>query len=180
VFRDAPRRRLGSDSDSVARVKSLVIVAALMAVTLAACDGRMKTVSTDSTSTATRKTPHNLSAPRYRACGRVEVGSDRLPTYAHNVSCAVAASVAKRCFTRSCFGEFALASDGAGELSFPEPPVYKPLGFECYQAVPRYAAGLPAVEAPSGGEWRPFVCHRERLVLSQQLVGYFVLVGGGP
>ena len=159
-------------------MKTLVIVAALVAVTLAACGGRTKTASTDST--ATRKTAHTLSAPRYRACGRVEVGSDRLPTYAHNVSCAVAASVAKRCFTRTCFGEFALPSGGAGELSFPESPVYKPLGFECYQAVPPYAAGLPALEVPTGGEWRPFVCHRERLVLSQQLVGYFVLVGGGP
>jgi hypothetical protein len=159
-------------------VKTLVIVAALAAVTLAACGGRTKTTSTDST--ATRKPARNLSAPRYQACGRVEVGSDRLPTYAHNVSCAIAASVAKRCFTRTCFGEFALASSGAGELSFPDPPVYKPLGFECYQAVPPYDAGLPALQAPTGAEWRPFVCHRERLVLSQQLVGYFVLVGGGP
>jgi hypothetical protein len=159
-------------------VKALVIVAALVAVTLAACGGRTKPASTDST--ATGKTAHNFSAPRYRACGRVDVGSDRLPTYAHNVSCAVAASVAKHCFTRSCFGQFALASPGAGALSFPEPPVYKPLGFECYQAVPPYAVGLPALEAPTGGEWRPFVCHRERLVLAQQLVGYFVLIGGGP
>ena len=159
-------------------MKSLVIVGVLVAVTVAACGGRTNTTATDSTTTP--KPTHTVSAPGYRACGRVEVGSDRLPTYAHNVSCAVAASVAKRCFTRSCFGEFALASSGADELSFPKPPVYKPLGFECYQAVPPYAAGLPALKAPTGGEWRPFVCHRERLVLSQQLVGYFVLVGGGP
>jgi hypothetical protein len=159
-------------------VKTLVIVAALVALTLPACGGRTKTASTDST--VTRKTAQNLSAPRYRACGGVEVGRVRLPTYAHNVSCAVAASVSKRCFTRSCFGFFALASSGADELSFPEPPVYKPLGFECYQAAPPYAAGLPALKPPTGAEWRPFVCHRERLVLSQQLIGYFVLVGGGP
>jgi len=159
-------------------VKRLVIAAALLTVTLAACGGRANTTATDST--VTSRPTHNLSGPRYRACGRVEVGSDRLPTYAHNVSCAVAASVAKRCFRRSCFGQFALVSSGAGELSFPVPPVYKPLGFECYQAVPPYAAGLPALEAPTGGEWRPFVCHRERLVLSQELVGYFVLVGGAP
>lgn len=50
----------------------------------------------------------------YRACGRVEVGSDRLPTYAHNVPCAIATSVAGGCFTRSCFGEFALVRGGTG------------------------------------------------------------------
>jgi hypothetical protein len=73
-----------------------------------------------------------------------------------------------------------LGLSDVGWLYFPDAPRYKPLGFECYQGAPPYDAGLPGLVAPDGGEWRPFVCHREPSANVQQLVGYFVLVGGGP
>jgi hypothetical protein len=156
-------------------VRAAVTWAALITTVLVGCGGH-RTAAPAATSTSIGQ----VNAPRYRSCGKVGKGLTALPTYAHDVSCAVATVVAKSCAARSCFGEFGLGLSDVGWLYFPEPPRYKPLGFACYQAAPPYAAGLPGLVAPEGGEWRPFVCHREPGANSQQLVGYFVLVGGGP
>lgn len=82
---------------------------------------------------------------------------------------------------KGCFGQFPLPYNGHGEPSLPEAPTSKPLGFECYQAVPVYTAGAPFPRT-TVGEWRPVICHREggsspSLIL-QQLVVYWVHVGG--
>jgi hypothetical protein len=156
-------------------VRAVVLWAVLITIALAGCGGHRKAATAHITTSLSRGT-----APSYRSCGRVGKGLTALPTYAHDVSCAVATGVAKSCASRSCFGEFGLGLSDVGWLYFPDPPRLKPFGFECYQAVAPYDAGLPSPGTPDGGEWRPFVCHREPNASSQQLVGYFVLVGGGP
>jgi hypothetical protein len=117
--------------------------------------------------------------PRYQVCGRVSLGFIRTPLYAHNTSCAVAIAVAKRCSgsrKEACFGQFPLPYNGVGEPSLPEAPLFKPLGFECYQAFAPYTAGLP----PSPRmfhEPKPILCHRESGNASsavQQLVAYIL------
>jgi len=161
-------------------VKTLAVAVAGLAVALTACGGARNTAARSTT--AKGPIHRQLSPPRYLACGEITLAKPKvhLPTYAHDVSCTVARAVAKRCYARSCSGEFALPYSGIGDLSFPEPPMYKPFGFECYQGVPSITVGLPAPTTPTGSEWRPFVCHRERTDLSQQLTGYLVLVGSGP
>jgi hypothetical protein len=103
------------------------------------------------------------------------------PSFAHNVSCAIAVVVVKGCFAHNCFGQFSLPYNGVGEPSFPQPPRFKPVGFECYQiAASSYTAGIPlpdAVETPTG-EGHVILCHRDvnvggpNLVIVQQLVAY--------
>ena len=129
---------------------------------------------------------HKNGPPRYHACGRAAVGSDRVPTYAHNVSCAVARAVTKGCVARSCSGQFPLPYNGVGEPYLPQAPTFKPLGFECYQTVPPYTAGVPTPPIMPGHEERPFLCWQEasrlgpNLVIFQQLVAYWLSVGGPP
>ena len=124
--------------------------------------------------------------PRYHACGRFAFAGERVPTYAHNVSCVVARAVAKRCADRSCFGQFPLPYNGVGEPYLPQAPTFKPLGFECYQAVPPYTAGIPTPQIIPRHEERPFLCWREgsrpgpNPVIFQQLVAYWLSVGGPP
>lgn len=156
-------------------MKAVAVSAALVATVMVGCGGH-KTVAPAHLTTSRG----HSTAPTYRSCGKVGKGSTALPTYAHDVSCELATAVAKSCASRSCFGEFGLGVSNVGWLYFPQAPRYKPSGFECYQVAPPYTAGLPSLVAPNGGEWRPFVCHREPSANSQQLVGYFVLVGGGP
>ena len=160
-------------------MKTLVLAVAGLAA-LTACGGARNTARHGTT--AKGPVHRQLSPPRYLACDEITLAKPKvhLPTYAHDVSCAVARAVAKRCYTRSCFGEFPLPYSGTGDPSFPEPPVYKPFGFECYQGVPSITVGLQGPTPPTGSEWRPFVCRRESPSFSDQLVGYFVLVGGGP
>jgi hypothetical protein len=104
------------------------------------------------------------------------------PIYAHNVSCTVAVAVAKACSTTrkgTCFGQFALPYNSVGEPSFPDAPLFKPRGFECYQSPPPYTAGLPP---PPNNVRDPkaIICHRDVLrpgpnfVVDQQLVAYVV------
>src|SRR5437870_4418590 len=93
---------------------------------------------------------HQNGPPRYQACGRVALPGERVPTYAHNVSCAVAIAVAKGCVARSCFGAFPLPYNGVGEPYLPQAPTFNPLGFECYQAVPPYTAGVPTPPVITG------------------------------
>ena len=128
---------------------------------------------------------HGAAAPRtgparYRACDPVALGSARLPTYAHNVSCAVAAIVVKRCSAHNCFGQLPLPSTRAGEPNLPQPPTFKPLGFECFQGTPPYTAGLPGPLHTSHDDPHPILCYRKPGVpepkpgLGQQLVGYWL------
>jgi len=161
-------------------MKIHVVAVAALAVALTGCSGDQGAVAHGTT--AAGPTNHQLSPPRYRACKEVKLSNPttRLPTYAHDVSCVIARAVAMGCYTRSCFGEFPLPYSGTGDPSFPEPPTYKPFGFECYQGVPSITVGLQGPTPPTGSEWRPFVCRRESPSFSDQLVGYFVLVGGGP
>jgi hypothetical protein len=159
---------------------ALVFVVMLTATAVVGCGGHRTAAPAHTTTSRGQAT-----APHYRSCGararaKIGRGLTALPTYAHGVSCAIATAVAKTCAARSCFGQFGLGLSNVGWLYFPEAPRYKPFGFECYQAVPPYDAGLPGPVAPAGGEWRPVVCHREPGANSQQLVGYFVLVGSGP
>jgi len=116
--------------------------------------------------------------PHYRSCGRVTLPSAPTPVYAHNVSCAVAVAVAKACSspTRTCFGQFPLPYKGVGEPYFPQAPVFKPFGFECWQTFPPYTAGLPA-PPKTFLEPKPIICARNagsagKIV--QQLVAYLV------
>jgi hypothetical protein len=118
--------------------------------------------------------------PRYHACGHVSIGF-ATPVHAHNVSCAIARIVVKRCSApkRTCFGEFPLPYNGVGEPDFPQEPAFKPLGFRCYQVWGSYTAGLPppptTVRDP-----KLILCHRDatppgsNLVIVQQLVAYVV------
>ena len=98
--------------------------------------------------------------PRYHACGPAVVGSDPVPTYAHNVSCAIAFAVARSCVTHNCFGFFPLPYNGVGDPYLPSAPTFKPLGFECYQAEPPYTAGIPTPAVITRHDERPFLCWR--------------------
>ena len=123
-MRDAQSGRLTFACAGGHAVKALVVFVAVTgsAVALTACGDR---------NPASQSTIHHqLTPPRYRACEAVTISRSKvhLPTYAHDVSCALARAVATRCYARSCFGEFALSYGGTGDLSFPEPPLYRPLG----------------------------------------------------
>ena len=119
----------------------------VLASTLAACDhsGSMASSTTSSTrstarpacATPVKRRSRAPTAPPYAACGHVGVvGTERLPTYAHNVSCTVARAVARRCRAGSCFGEFPLPGSGIGGPYGLQAPAFRPLGFQCYQGVP--------------------------------------------
>ena len=113
--------------------------------------------------------------PRYHACGRVSLFL-RTPVYAHNTTCSVAVAVAKGC-SRSrngagaCFGEFPLPYTGRGEPTFPRAPVFRPLGFECWQTFGPYTAGLPPPPRDLHDP-KPIICVRQGV--EQQLVAYIV------
>jgi len=91
-------------------------------------------------------------------------------------------AVAKGCSTTrkgTCFGQFPQPYKGVGEPYLPEAPLFKPRGFECYQAPPPYTAGLPAppntIRDP-----KAILCYRQAsrpgptAVIYQQLVAYVV------
>jgi hypothetical protein len=158
-----------------------VLLLPLIASSLAACGDGTSTASRRSVNPA-RSTSHQDGPPRYHACGRVALAYAPSPIYAHNVSCAVAVAVAKRCSgsaTRVCFGSFPLPYNGVGEPYLPHAPAFKPLGFECYQAAPPYTAGLPP-PPNTMPDPKAVLCTREAslpgpdLVVVQQLVAYVV------
>ena len=123
--------------------------------------------------------PDQKGPPRYRSCGLAVGLSVRVPTYAHNASCRVARAVAKGCVARNCFGQFPLPYSGVGEPYLPQAPSFKPLGFECYQAVPPYTAGVSTPRITRHDE-RPFLCWRNAYLsgpnatVVQQLVAYWL------
>ena len=121
-----------------------------------------------------------VGPPRYRACGRVWIGF-RTPVYAHDVSCAIGTLVVRRCSARNgtCFGQLALPYDGSGEPTLPQPPSFKPLGFECWQVWGRYTAGLPPPPRNLVADPKLVLCARDasrtvanQPVIYQQLVAY--------
>jgi hypothetical protein len=109
------------------------------------------------------------------------------PVYAHNVSCAVAVAVVKGCSSSlrkgGCFGESAVPAlryKGIREPALPEQaPVWKPLGFACYQTFGRYTKGLPPMSI-NVLDPKPILCYRKAnltrpdAVVVQQIVAYVV------
>jgi hypothetical protein len=163
----------------VSRV-AVALLIPLLASSVAACGGSTST-STHGAIAPGRNRSNGPGPPRYHACGRVTLSYAPTPVYAHNVSCAVAVAVVKRCSgaNRVCFGEFALPYNGVGEPSLPQAPAFKPLGFECWQAFPSYAAGLPP-PPDTIPDPKPILCARDAYpagqsaVVVQQLVAYVV------
>jgi hypothetical protein len=160
---------------------TVAVLVPLLASSVAACGWRTPT-STHRVVDPSPNRSHTAGPPRYHACGWVfKLSYAPSPVYAHNVTCAVAKAVVRRCSgaNRVCFGEFALPYNGVGEPSLPQAPAFKPLGFECWQAFPAYAAGLPPPPTTIPDP-KPILCAREaslpgpNLVGVQQLVAYVV------
>jgi hypothetical protein len=121
--------------------------------------------------------------PRYHACGHVPISIGvETPVHAHNVSCAIARMVVKRCSApkRTCFGSLPLPYSGVGEPYLPRAPSFKPLGFECYQVWGSYAAGLPPPPTNLVPDPKVILCYWQasrpgaNVVIYQQLVAYVV------
>jgi hypothetical protein len=159
---------------------TVAVLVPLLALSVSACGARTST-SSHRVVDPGRKSLHGAGPPRYHACGWVkDLSYAPSPVYAHNVSCAVAVAVVKRCSgaNRVCFGEFALPYNSVGEPSLPGAPAFKPLGFECWQAFPAYAAGLPPPPTTIPDP-KPILCARDAYpagqnAVVQQLVAYVV------
>jgi hypothetical protein len=114
--------------------------------------------------------PAAVAAPHYRSCPAVNETAHRIHVYASEVSCATALTVERRCRAANCFGQLPMLTPTDFEL--PTSPASKPLGFSCWQAYGRYAAGLPL--PPRGREVFLIVCEREAMPTSSQVVRQLV------